>query len=95
MNETIQTEQPFRMVIDAIFTIKNRGVFVIGKVESGRLSRNESVLVMGYDKVLHVSVASIDHFNPIAPDTHNTGIMLRNVQREDVDIGMIVTTEGL
>lgn len=95
MSDPIQTEQPFRMVIDAIFTIKNRGVFVIGQVESGRLTKNESVLVMGYDKAMQVSVKSIDHFNPFEPHLRNTGLMLRDVQREDVAVGMLITTEGL
>jgi translation elongation factor EF-Tu-like GTPase len=82
---------PFRMVISDIFTIKNRGVVVAGKIESGELRKNDPVLVIGKDKALRAVVTGMDMY----PRTDNAGLLLRNVQREDIEIGMIVTTEGL
>jgi elongation factor Tu len=86
---------PFRMVIEAAFIIKNGGVVVTGKIESGELRKNDPVLVIGHDKVLRTSVTGIEMRNPPALRTDNAGLLLRNVQPEDIEIGMIVTTAGL
>jgi elongation factor Tu len=96
MSDKIPKEKlPFRMVIEAIFTIKNRGVVVTGKVESGTLNKNDPVLVIGHDKVFRTAVTGIEMRHPPAPHTDNVGLLLRNVQGEDIEVGMIVTTEGL
>lgn len=88
-------KMPFRMIITDVFTIKNRGVVVVGKIESGELNKNDSVLLIGQDKVIRVTVSGIEMINPLVPRTNTTGLLLRNLQREDVEIGMIVTTEGI
>ena len=94
MSHTTPKERlPFRMVIEDIFTIKSRGVVVVGKVESGTLNKNDPVFVIRQNKVLRVIVSGIDIFPPIA--VYKAGLLIRNVQREDIEIGMIVTTEGL
>lgn len=82
----------FRMVIEDIFTIRKKGVIVVGKVLSGDVSTGESVMVTGGDKPsVFVERISIPMFNP--PLHSHVEILLNGVQRDQIEVGMIVTTE--
>ena len=90
MSDSPQIKIPFRMTITDIYMIKARGVVVVGDVESGAPRKNQLIQIIGKMKTLHGSIAGI-HTNP---SNKTLGILLKSIRREDVEVGMILTTEG-
>ncbi len=89
-DKTPNTPAPFRMVITEIYMIKARGVVVVGDIESGAPKKNQAITITGHNKTLHGSIAGI-HINP---SNKSIGILLKSIRRDDVQIGMVITTEG-
>jgi translation elongation factor EF-Tu-like GTPase len=81
---------PFYMVIDEIFTIKSRGVIVTGWIEAGTLSKTDSVVVQGKGRSILVTQIAFSWQDVIEPG-RMIGILLRDVLRDEVESGMIIT----
>jgi len=81
---------PFRMTITDIYVIKARGVVVVGDIESGTPKKNHAICVTGRDKIVYGSIAGV-HTNP---SNKSLGILLKSIRREDIGVGMVLTTEG-
>ena len=79
---------PFSMTIQDVFTITGRGTVVVGKVESGRLQINDTILIERTGKIANVK--GIEAFRKqidSAQAGDDIGILLENIQRNDVEIG--------
>ena len=82
---------PFRLRVDDIFTIKDRGVVVTGRVESGSLKVGDVVVVNG---TRQCEVAGIEQFRKIlqtASAGDNVGILLSDITKYDINQGDILT----
>lgn len=82
----------FRMVVEDVFSIKNYGAAVAGTVQSGFITLHEAVFLTVKNERIRVAVADIE-IEPLA--SHQIALAHRNFQREDIEIGTIVTPEGL
>ncbi|MGZ7495811.1 elongation factor Tu [Corynebacterium sp. ZY180755] len=93
-----ETEKPFLMPIEDIFTITGRGTVVTGRVERGSLSVNEDVEIIGIkDKSTSTTVTGIEMFRKLLDYTEagdNCGLLLRGIKREDVERGQVVIKPG-
>ncbi len=89
-----ETDKPFLMPIEDIFTITGRGTVVTGRVERGVLNLNEEVEILGIrEKSTKTTVTSIEMFNKLldtAEAGDNAALLLRGLKREDVERGQIV-----
>ncbi len=89
-----ETDRPFLMPIEDIFTITGRGTVVTGRVERGVLNLNEEVEILGIrEKSVKTTVTSIEMFNKYldtAEAGDNAALLLRGLKREDVERGQIV-----
>ncbi|MER5453592.1 MULTISPECIES: elongation factor Tu [Micromonospora] len=93
-----ETEKPFLMPVEDVFTITGRGTVVTGRVERGVLLPNEDVEVVGIrEKGFKTKVTAIEMFRKTLDDARageNVGLLLRGTKREDVERGMVVVKPG-
>ncbi len=96
-NPVRETDKPFLLPIEDIFTITGRGTVVTGRVERGEVKMNDEVEIVGLRPTRKVVVTGIEMFrktldSAIAGD--NAGILLRGVNREDVERGQVLAKSG-
>ncbi|MCF1765551.1 elongation factor Tu [Corynebacterium argentoratense] len=93
-----ETDKPFLMPIEDIFTITGRGTVVTGRVERGKLNVNDEVEILGIrEKSIKTTVTGIEMFRKLLDYTEagdNCGLLLRGIKREDVERGQIVAAPG-
>ncbi|KPJ25107.1 elongation factor Tu [Corynebacterium ulcerans] len=93
-----ETDKPFLMPIEDIFTITGRGTVVTGRVERGQLNVNEDVEIIGIkEKSTQTTVTGIEMFRKLLDYTEagdNCGLLLRGIKREDVERGQVVVKPG-
>jgi elongation factor Tu len=88
------TDKPFLMPVEDVFSIKGRGTVVTGRVERGTLKTNDKIEIVGLaEKTREVVVTSIEMFHKIldtAEAGDNAGLLLRGVQREEIERGQVL-----
>ncbi|MBS5749124.1 MULTISPECIES: elongation factor Tu [Actinotignum] len=91
------TDKPFLMPIEDVFTITGRGTVVTGRVERGILNLNEEVEILGIRDTQKTTVTGIEMFHKqmdYAEAGENCGLLLRGTKREDVERGQVVAKPG-
>ncbi|WP_163508524.1 elongation factor Tu [Fodinicola acaciae] len=92
------TEKPFLMPIEDVFTITGRGTVVTGRVERGVLKVNETVDIVGIREAKQsTTVTSVEMFRKILDEARageNVALLLRGIKREDVERGQVVIKPG-
>ena len=92
------TEKPFLMPIEDVFTITGRGTVVTGKIERGVLQVNETVEIVGIKpKSFQTTVTGIEMFRKLLDSAQagdNAGLLLRGTKREEVERGQVVVKPG-
>jgi len=93
-----ETEKPFMMPIEDVFSIKGRGTVVTGRIDRGKIKIGEAVEIIGLrDKSMNSVVTGVEMFHKsmdegIAGD--NAGLLLRGIERTDVERGQVVAKPG-
>ncbi len=92
------TDKPFLMAIEDVFTITGRGTVVTGKIERGIIKVNDTVDIVGiHEDKQTTTVTGIEMFRKFL-DTgeagENVGLLLRGTKREDVERGQVVIAPG-
>ncbi len=90
-------QKPFLMPIEDIFTISGRGTVVTGKIERGVVNMNDPVEIVGIKPTASSTVTGIEMFQKtldqgMAGD--NVGILLRGVEKKDVERGQVLAKPG-
>ena len=91
------TDKPFLMSIEDVFTITGRGTVVTGRVERGQLKLNDEVEIIGLRDTQKTVVTGIEMFRKsldYAEAGDNAGILLRGINREDVERGQVLAKPG-
>ena len=91
------TDKPFLMPIEDVFTITGRGTVVTGRVERGQLKLNDEVEIVGLKETKKTVVTGIEMFRKsldYAESGDNAGVLLRGVAREDVERGQVLAKPG-
>jgi len=91
------TDKPFLMSIEDVFTITGRGTVVTGRVERGRLNLNDEVEIVGIKDTQKSVVTGIEMFRKqldFAEAGDNAGVLLRGINREDVERGQVLAKPG-
>ncbi|MGO2057095.1 MAG: elongation factor Tu [Candidatus Corynebacterium faecigallinarum] len=93
-----ETDKPFLMPVEDIFTITGRGTVVTGRVERGSLKVNDEVEILGIrEKSTKTTVTSIEMFNKLLDSAEagdNAALLLRGLKREDVERGQVIAKPG-
>jgi elongation factor Tu len=92
-----ETDKPFLMPIEDIFTIEGRGTVVTGRIERGIINLNEEVEIVGIRPTTKTVVTGIEMFNKqldkgMAGD--NAGLLLRGIKKDEVERGQVLAKPG-
>jgi len=91
------TEKPFLMPIEDVFSIKGRGTVVTGRIERGVVKVMEEVEIVGLGDTRRTTVTGVEMFRKLLDQGmagDNVGLLLRGIQREDVERGMVLAKPG-
>ncbi|MEK7154370.1 MAG: elongation factor Tu [Patescibacteria group bacterium] len=92
-----ETDKPFLMPIEDIFSIEGRGTVVTGRIEKGEIKLNEEVEVVGLKPTQKTVITGIEMFNKQLDEGQagdNAGILLRGLKKEDVSRGQVLAKPG-
>jgi len=94
---TRETDKPFLMPIEDIFSIEGRGTVVTGRIERGIVKVGEEIEIIGIRPTSKTTITGIEMFNKqldegMAGD--NAGILLRGLKKEDVTRGQVLAKSG-
>ena len=92
------TDKPFLMPIEDVFTITGRGTVVTGRIERGTLKVGDEVEIVGLsDQSKKTVVTGIEMFRKSLDEAvcgDNAGVLLRGIQRNEVERGQVVAKPG-
>jgi elongation factor Tu len=92
-----ETDKPFLMPVEDVFTITGRGTVITGKIERGTVNVNDEVEIVGIREKQKTTVTGIEMFRKLldyAEAGENVGLLLRGTKREDVERGQVVCKPG-
>ena len=90
-------DKPFLMPIEDVFSIKGRGTVVTGRVERGKVKVGEEVEIVGLKDTQKTVVTGVEMFRKILEEGvagDNVGILLRGVEKKDVERGQVLSKPG-
>ena len=91
------SDKPYIMPIEDVFTISGRGTVVTGKVERGVLKLNEEVEIVGIRPTKKTVVTGIEMFNKLLDEAQagdNVGTLLRGIDKKEVERGQVLAKPG-
>ena len=92
-----ETEKPFLMPVEDIFSIEGRGTVVTGRIERGVVKVNEEIEIVGLKPTAKTVVTGIEMFNKSLDEGmagDNAGGLLRGVTKEDIERGQVLAKPG-
>ncbi len=92
-----ETDKPFLMPIEDVFSITGRGTVVTGRVEQGMLTTGTEVEIVGIRPVKKTTVTGVEMFRKLLDEGRagdNVGLLLRGVGKEEVERGQVVAAPG-
>jgi elongation factor Tu len=93
-----ETDKPFLMPVEDVFSIKGRGTVVTGRVERGSLQKGTEIEIIGLrEETVKSIVTGIEMFHKeldSATAGDNAGILLRGIERADIERGMVLAKPG-
>lgn len=92
-----EIDKPFLMGIEDVFSITGRGTVVTGRVERGRVEVDDEVEIVGLRETRQTIVTGLEMFRKVLDDAEagdNVGALLRGIDKEDVERGMVLAEPG-
>ena len=92
-----ETDKPFLMPIEDVFTIEGRGLVATGRIERGIVKLNDEVEIVGLKPTKKTVVTGIEMFNKSLDEGRagdNAGVLLRGLKKEDVERGQVLAAPG-
>ncbi len=90
-------DKPFLMPVEDVFTIQGRGTVVTGRVERGIMKVNEEVDIIGLGETKKSVVTGVEMFRKTLDEARagdNVGLLLRGIEKEDVQRGQVIAKPG-
>ncbi len=92
-----ETDKPFLMPVEDVFSIEGRGTVVTGRIERGIVKVGEEVEIVGLKPTIKTTVTGIEMFNKSLQEGmagDNAGVLLRGTKKEDVTRGQVIAKPG-
>ena len=92
-----ETDKPFLMPIEDIFTIQGRGTVVTGRIERGEIKVNEEIEIVGIRETTKTVCTGVEMFRKLLDEGRageNVGILLRGTERDGVERGQVLSKPG-
>ena len=94
---TRDTDKPFLMPVEDVFTITGRGTVVTGRVERGQLNLNDPLEIVGIHETQNTVATGIEMFRKLldyAESGDNVGVLLRGINRDQIQRGQVLAKPG-
>jgi elongation factor Tu len=95
---TRETDKPFMMSVEDVFSIKGRGTVVTGRIDRGMVKTGDPVDIVGLQEAKQTSVVTgVEMFHKLLDQGQagdNVGLLLRGIGREDVERGMVIAKQN-
>jgi elongation factor Tu len=91
------TDKPFLMPVEDVFSIKGRGTVATGRIEQGIVKVNEEIEIVGLHDTKKTVVTGVEMFNKSLDQGQagdNVGILLRGIEREQIERGQVLSKPG-
>ena len=91
------TDKPFLMPIEDIFSIEGRGTVATGRVERGKININDEIEIVGYHPTMKTVVTGLEMFNKSLDESQagdNVGVLLRGIKKEEIRRGQVLAKPG-
>ena len=92
-----EIDKPFLMAIEDVFSITGRGTVATGRIERGKVKVGEEVEIVGIKDTRLTTVTGVEMFRKLLDEGmagDNVGLLLRGVQKEDIERGMVLVKKG-
>ena len=92
-----ETDKPFLMPVEDIFTIQGRGTVATGRIERGIVKVNEAVEIVGIKDTMNSVCTGVEMFKKLLDEGvagDNVGLLLRGVDRKDIERGQVIAKPG-
>ncbi len=92
-----ETEKPFMMAIEDVFSITGRGTVVTGRIETGVIHVGEAVEIVGLRELQNTTVTGVEMFRKLLDEGQagdNVGLLLRGIGKDEVERGQVVAIPG-
>src|SRR5512140_2134397 len=92
-----ETDKPFLMPVEDIFTIQGRGTVATGRIERGQINVNEPVEIVGIKTTRNSVVTGVEMFKKLLDSGmagDNVGLLLRGVEKNEVERGQVIAKPG-
>ena len=92
-----ETDKPFLMPVEDIFTIQGRGTVATGRIERGQINVNEPVEIVGIKETRNSVVTGVEMFKKLLDSGmagDNVGLLLRGVERKEIERGQVIAKPG-
>jgi len=92
-----ETDKPFLMAIEDVFSIAGRGTVATGRIERGIINSNEEIEIIGIRPTVKTTVVSVEMFKKILDQGRagdNVGILLRGLKKEEIERGQVMSKIG-
>jgi len=91
------SDKPFLMPVEDVFSISGRGTVVTGRIESGVIKIGQDVEIVGLGETKKTTVTGVEMFNKILEEGQagdNVGLLLRGTKKEEVQRGQVLAKPG-
>jgi len=92
-----ETDKPFLMPVEDIFTIQGRGTVATGRIERGTINVNEPVEIVGIRETQNTVVTGVEMFKKLLDSGmagDNVGLLLRGIERKEIERGQVIAKPG-
>ena len=92
-----ETEKPFLMPVEDVFSITGRGTVATGRIERGRVKVGEEVQLVGFGAEKKTTVTGVEMFRKLLDEGvagDNVGLLLRGIEKTDIERGMVLAKAG-
>ena len=92
-----EVDKPFLMAVEDVFSITGRGTVATGRIERGKVTKGEEVEIVGIKDTRLTTVTGIEMFRKFLDEGmagDNVGLLLRGIEKEDIERGMVLVKKG-
>jgi elongation factor Tu len=92
-----EIDKPFLMAVEDVFSITGRGTVATGRIERGKVKVGETIEIIGIRDTRSTTVTGVEMFQKTLDEGlagDNVGVLLRGVQKEDIERGMVLAKPG-
>jgi elongation factor Tu len=92
-----EVDKPFLMPVEDVFSIKGRGTVVTGRIERGKVKVGDTVEIIGLKETRSTVCTGVEMFHKLLDEGmagDNVGLLLRGIERADVERGMVIAKPG-